>query len=84
MPILVLNIVHLTQSSQRYPADRDLIDMILGLSNTNQQPGTGSRNYVLGSRRRSNWNRTPPEGRRSSRYILIILINNMNINTKNV
>ncbi|XP_014484573.1 PREDICTED: E3 ubiquitin-protein ligase RNF126 isoform X2 [Dinoponera quadriceps] len=53
-------------SSQRYPADRDLIDMILGLSNTNQQPGAGSRNYVLGSRRRSNWNRTPPEGRRSS------------------
>ncbi|XP_071554764.1 E3 ubiquitin-protein ligase Iruka isoform X2 [Temnothorax nylanderi] len=60
--------------SQRSDRDRDLIDMIMGLSNTyaNQQlstsqpSGGGNRNYVLGSRRRSNWSRTPQDGRRTS------------------
>lgn len=55
------------QSSQRYPPERDLIDFILGLSSGNQQSGTGNRNYVLGSRRRSNWPRNPQDGRRSNR-----------------
>ncbi|XP_077281374.1 E3 ubiquitin-protein ligase Iruka isoform X5 [Temnothorax americanus] len=58
----------------RSDRDRDLIDMIMGLSNTyaNQQlstsqpSGGGNRNYVLGSRRRSNWSRTPQDGRRTS------------------
>lgn len=53
-------------SSQRYPPERNLIEMMLGLSNTNQQSGAGNRNYVLGSRRRSTWSRVPQEGRRSS------------------
>ncbi|XP_028050741.1 E3 ubiquitin-protein ligase Iruka isoform X8 [Monomorium pharaonis] len=34
--------------------------------NTNQQPGGGSRNYMLGGRRRSNWSRIPQDGRRTS------------------
>ncbi|XP_011881594.1 PREDICTED: E3 ubiquitin-protein ligase RNF115 [Vollenhovia emeryi] len=54
--------------------DRDIIDMIMGLSNsysnqqlnTSQQPGGGNRNYVLTSRRRSNWSRAPQDGRRTS------------------
>ncbi|XP_024873564.1 E3 ubiquitin-protein ligase RNF115 isoform X5 [Temnothorax curvispinosus] len=62
----------------RSDRDRDLIDMIMGLSNTyaNQQlstsqPSGGGNsairgNYVLGSRRRSNWSRTPQDGRRTS------------------
>ncbi|KAL0098392.1 hypothetical protein PUN28_008358 [Cardiocondyla obscurior] len=54
--------------------DRDILEMIMGLSNTytnqqlntSQQSGGGNRNYVLGSRRRSNWSRTPQDGRRTS------------------
>ncbi|KYN36776.1 hypothetical protein ALC56_08567 [Trachymyrmex septentrionalis] len=50
------------------------VKMIMGLSNTytnqqlntSQQPGGGNRNYVLGSRRRSNWSRNPQDGRRTS------------------
>ncbi|XP_011159598.1 E3 ubiquitin-protein ligase Iruka isoform X2 [Solenopsis invicta] len=61
-------------SAQRVDRDRDIIEMIMGLSNTytnqqlntNQQPGGGNRNYVLGGRRRSNWSRNPQDGRRSS------------------
>ncbi|XP_012224914.1 E3 ubiquitin-protein ligase Iruka isoform X2 [Linepithema humile] len=61
-------------SSHRSDRDRDIIEMIMGLSNTytnqqsnaTQQPGTGNRNYVLGSRRRSNWSRAPQEGRRAA------------------
>lgn len=68
MPAIILNATYLTQSSQRYPPERNLIEMMLGLSNTNQQSGAGNRNYVLGSRRRSTWSRVPQEGRRSSRY----------------
>ncbi|XP_011698624.1 PREDICTED: E3 ubiquitin-protein ligase RNF126-B isoform X1 [Wasmannia auropunctata] len=60
--------------SQRSDRDRDIIEMIMGLSNTytnqqlntSQQPGGGNRNYVLGSRRRSNWSRNPQDGRRTS------------------
>lgn len=37
-------------------------------SNATQQPGAGNRNYVLGSRRRSNWSRAPQDGRRTTRY----------------
>ncbi|EFN74281.1 RING finger protein 115 [Camponotus floridanus] len=62
-------------SSGRTERDRDIIEMIMGLSNTytnqqsstNQQSGAGNRNY--GSRRRSNWIRvTPPiqDGRRTN------------------
>lgn len=69
----------MTQSSGRTERDRDIIEMIMGLSNTytnqqsstNQQSGAGNRNY--GSRRRSNWIRvTPPiqDGRRTNRYIM--------------
>ncbi|XP_029166357.1 E3 ubiquitin-protein ligase RNF115 isoform X2 [Nylanderia fulva] len=55
-------------------SERDLIEMIMGLSNTytnqqsstNQQSNTGNRNYVLGSRRRSNWSRSSQDGRRTS------------------
>ncbi|EGI68785.1 PREDICTED: E3 ubiquitin-protein ligase RNF115 isoform X1 [Acromyrmex echinatior] len=58
----------------RSDRDRDIIEMIMGLSNTytnqqlntSQQPGGGNRNYVLGSRRRSNWSRNPQDGRRTS------------------
>ncbi|XP_018365680.1 PREDICTED: E3 ubiquitin-protein ligase RNF115 isoform X1 [Trachymyrmex cornetzi] len=58
----------------RSDRDRDIIEMIMGLSNTytnqqlntSQQPSGGNRNYVLGSRRRSNWSRTPQDGRRTS------------------
>ncbi|XP_011331853.1 E3 ubiquitin-protein ligase RNF126-B isoform X2 [Ooceraea biroi] len=55
--------------------DRDIIEMIMGLSsntygnqqpNTTQQSGTGNRNYVFGSRRRTNWSRSPQDGRRTS------------------
>lgn len=68
-------------SSQRVDRERDIIEMIMGLSNTytnqqlntNQQPGGGNRNYVLGGRRRSNWSRTPQDGRRTSRYLSKIL-----------
>jgi len=69
--------IHLIQPSQRSDRDRDIIEMIMGLSNTytnqqlntNQQSGGGNRNYVLGSRRRSNWSRNPQDGRRTSRYL---------------
>lgn len=71
--------IYSMQPSQRSDRDRDIIEMIMGLSNTytnqqlntprEQQPGGGNRNYVLGSRRRSNWSRTPQEGRRASRYL---------------
>lgn len=65
-------------SSQRSERDRDIIEMIMGLSNTytnqqsstNQQSGAGNRNYVLGSRRRSNWPRAPGDGRRTSKYVM--------------
>ncbi|XP_011331855.1 E3 ubiquitin-protein ligase RNF115 isoform X4 [Ooceraea biroi] len=48
----------------------DLSDVdvdILGYNpNTTQQSGTGNRNYVFGSRRRTNWSRSPQDGRRTS------------------
>jgi hypothetical protein len=81
--ISFINAVRLTQSSRSDRArdrDRDLIEMIMGLSsntytnqqpNTNQQSGTGNRNYVFGSRRRTNWSRTPQDGRRNSRYVML-------------
>ncbi|KAH0952003.1 hypothetical protein HN011_005894 [Eciton burchellii] len=64
-----------SRSDRARDRDRDLIEMIMGLSsntytnqqpNTNQQSGTGNRNYVFGSRRRTNWSRTPQDGRRNS------------------
>jgi len=72
--------IHLLQPSQRSDRDRDIIEMIMGLSNTytnqqlntSQQPGGGNRNYVLGSRRRSNWSRNPQDGRRTSRYLFCL------------
>jgi len=83
--ISFINAVRLTQSSRSDRArdrdrDRDLIEMIMGLSsntytnqqpNTNQQSSTGNRNYVFGSRRRTNWSRTPQDGRRNSRYAML-------------
>ena len=67
--------IHLLQPSQRSDRDRDIIEMIMGLSNTytnqqlntSQQPGGGNRNYVLGSRRRSNWSRL--DNRSSDKWI---------------
>ncbi|XP_050444585.1 E3 ubiquitin-protein ligase Iruka isoform X2 [Cataglyphis hispanica] len=69
-----VDIIGYNSSSQRSERDRDIIEMIMGLSNTytnqqssiNQQSGAGNRNYVLGSRRRSNWPRAPQDGRRTS------------------
>lgn len=55
--------------------------MILGLSNTNQQSGTGNRNYVLGSRRRSNWSRNPQDGRRSNGYVYVFFFLHRAIDT---
>ncbi|XP_028050737.1 E3 ubiquitin-protein ligase Iruka isoform X3 [Monomorium pharaonis] len=61
-------------SSQHVDLDREITEMLMGFSNTytnqqlntNQQPGGGSRNYMLGGRRRSNWSRIPQDGRRTS------------------
>lgn len=70
--------IYSIQPSTRSDRDRDIIEMIMGLSNTytnqqlntSQQPGGGNRNYVLGSRRRM-WSYTPQDGRRTSRYLFI-------------
>ncbi|XP_043665796.1 E3 ubiquitin-protein ligase RNF126 isoform X1 [Vespula pensylvanica] len=52
----------------RYPTDRDFVEMILESPTLNMQPRAGNRSNTLEGRRRVSWSRNTPDTRRSGRY----------------